>query len=427
VKDIRGGSVGSDIIGGFDYGGKFFFNADDGVHGYEAWESDGTDEGTTMIKDIAPGSTGSGAGGFIVLNGVCFFSAKTIETGYEWWKTDGTEAGTTMVKDLLPGPVGSNAGPAKVLNGIMIIIADDGEGTKLWRSDGTEAGTQVIPGQPDLDGGEGVLPLSGYIFNGEYYCFIAIGGQYDIGGEYDLYKTDGNTCTLVKPLNAIYRYNGIPYGEPLYLTESGGYLYFVADDGLWRSDGTSEGTVNVYSQESHIVDVNGTLLEPIGELYYWNGSSTVLLKDIYPGSTASNPHWYSEPWDGKLLFSATDDTHGLELWVTDGTADGTNFVYDFNPGIGNSFPLTMTNKDLDFGMLTADNPTYGRELWITDGTAAGTSVVDLLPGTGSGAASGGWKVGNYIYLRGDDGVHGSELWKMDIGDTSSVSDWQMYK
>ena len=40
--------------------------------------------------------------------------------------------------------------------------------------------------------------------------------------------------------------------------------------------------------------------------------------------------------NGKALFSATDDSHGSELWVTDGTLAGTSLLKDINVGAGDS-------------------------------------------------------------------------------------------
>ena len=43
--------------------GRAVFSADDGVHGREAWASDGTPEGTRLIADIFAGAPASEAGG----------------------------------------------------------------------------------------------------------------------------------------------------------------------------------------------------------------------------------------------------------------------------------------------------------------------------------------------------------------------------
>src|SRR5262245_966970 len=37
-------------------GSTTYFSANDGVHGFELWKSDGTAAGTTLVKDIFPGS-----------------------------------------------------------------------------------------------------------------------------------------------------------------------------------------------------------------------------------------------------------------------------------------------------------------------------------------------------------------------------------
>jgi ELWxxDGT repeat protein len=70
--------------------GKLYFSADDGQHGPELWQSDGTLTGTAMIADINPGSTGSLAGGsfganMAVLNGSLYFAANDGVHGQELW------------------------------------------------------------------------------------------------------------------------------------------------------------------------------------------------------------------------------------------------------------------------------------------------------------------------------------------------------
>jgi len=84
---------------------------------------------------------------------------------------------------------------------------------------------------------------------------------------------------------------------------------------------------------------------------------------------------------GRALFAAASD-EGEELWVTDGTPDGTKMVRDINPGPGDSSPLFFP-----FGtsaLFFATDALHGRELWRTDGTPAGTSLVkDITPGPAS--------------------------------------------
>jgi ELWxxDGT repeat protein len=56
----------------------------------------------------------------------------------------------------------------------------------------------------------------------------------------------------------------------------------------------------------------------------------VLVKDIFPGSSSSNPQ-SPTPMSGVLYFHADDGVHGDELWRSDGTAGGTYLLRDLDP------------------------------------------------------------------------------------------------
>lgn len=83
----------------------------------------------------------------------------------------------------------------------------------------------------------------------------------------------------------------------------------------------------------------------------------------------------------KIFFSAPDNVHGRELWVTDGTAAGTYMVKDINPGIAGSITSLYSFIAYDFnGILffKASNGINGQELWRSDGTSSGTWMVKDL-------------------------------------------------
>jgi len=88
---------------------------------------------------------------------------------------------------------------------------------------------------------------------------------------------------------------------------------------------------------------------------------------------------------GKIVFAADDGAHGSELWISNGTAEGTTLLRDIQPGSGGSTPrnFTLLNDKLYF---TATTLQYGDELWSTDGTAVGTTLVsDIRPGHNLGS------------------------------------------
>ncbi|HEX2552963.1 MAG TPA: hypothetical protein VHL98_04625, partial [Microvirga sp.] len=67
------------------------------------------------------------------------------------------------------------------------------------------------------------------------------------------------------------------------------------------------------------------------------------------------------------LFTATNSSGDIELWVSDGTVGGTRMVTDIRAG-GSSFPLHLASAG-DKVYFQADNGTSGAELWVSDGTA----------------------------------------------------------
>lgn len=159
-----------------------------------------------------------------------------------------------------------------------------------------------------------------------------------------------------------------PSSMPSSMTVLGDKIFSAADDGihgaeLWITDG-----------------------EPGGAR---------LLKDIWPGVRGSEPSQF-HVFGNRLLFAANSPENeaaisesGSELWITDGTLEGTRLVKDINSGGGASDIKWMVNAG-GVAYFQADGGGSGAELWRTDGTRAGTVMVkDINPGTiGSDCAKG---------------------------------------
>jgi ELWxxDGT repeat protein len=65
--------------------GTLFFSANDGVHGNQLWQSDGTAAGTSLVANIGPPGAGSYPTYLTNINGRLFFSADDGTHGREPW------------------------------------------------------------------------------------------------------------------------------------------------------------------------------------------------------------------------------------------------------------------------------------------------------------------------------------------------------
>ena len=106
------------------------------------WQSDGTEEGTSLVRDIVPGQGGSFPFWVTALGDRVAFTATTDDAGEEPWISDGSEAGTVPLGDLNPGPEGSVPTFLTAADGAVYMSADTPDHRReLWRTDRTAVGT----------------------------------------------------------------------------------------------------------------------------------------------------------------------------------------------------------------------------------------------------------------------------------------------
>lgn len=395
-------------------GDLMYFAATNGTNGRELWVTDGTTAGTRMVKDIAPGSAGSTPTDLVAIGTTLYFAADG-GNGRELWKSDGTAAGTAMVLDITPTGTASSAVDNLIaVGGVLYFTANDGiNGVELWKSNGTSNGTVQVK---NIAAAAGVssTPANLTAMNGVLY-FNADDG---VNGR-ELWKSDGTAAgtVLIKDMNTG-TFNDTTSSTPVVrprasgpglFTVVGNTLYFVAVDfehgaELWKSDGTTAGTVRVtdlqqgtgsaFTANDRFIAINGVLYfsanngQQGSELWKLDTAGTagpVMVKDIRPGAQGNlNENLAFAEYNGKLYFSADNGVNGKELWVSDGTAAGTVLLADIDTGSRtNQSNQQVPNDSQPYyfakanGLLyfTASTSITGRELWRTDGTTAGTRLV----------------------------------------------------
>jgi len=282
------------------------------------------------------------------------------------------------VKDINPGPLGfenplDSLKPSTQMldvGGKVFFPANDGShGSELWVSDGTEEGTRLVK-DLNLDGSSAPW----YLPNWNGPLFFAVG----FGPSPGLWKSDGTAdgTTLVKLFGAFELPNVPPYD----LTLASGKLYFFTSGAsgqtLWRSDGTPGGTVPVT-----------TIAQP----------------------ASASPARNLMSAGGRLFFLAAGASDDYELWVSDGTADGTR-ILDINPGAYGSNPRELIDVDGTLFFWVSFGDTFA--LMKSDGTASGTVQLKNF-GYDASRVGGSTAVGNRLFVVVDDLFNGPGLWVSD--------------
>ncbi|WP_342210673.1 ELWxxDGT repeat protein [Azospirillum palustre] len=137
-----------------------------------------------------------------------------------------------------------------------------------------------------------------------------------------------------------------------------------------------------------------------------------MLVKNFPPVGLSLPNQYVA-FDDRIAFVAEDGQHGFELWMSDGTEQGTRMVKDIAPGSAGANISDFAVLD-DWVFFTADDGVHGRSLWMSNGTEAGTRMVaDRSHDTIWTAPGNLHSVGDSLYFSGIDAGQGGALFRLD--------------
>jgi ELWxxDGT repeat protein len=417
------------------------------------WRTDGSAAGTSVAAPLAGGY--SNVTGFAALGTQIYFLA-TEPAGSALWKTDGTAAGTVRLEavgqltiaaaigqtlflsDLGSLQVVTPASPVPTLltapsspDGFTTVgstlyfraYGAAGDQSTIWRSDGTQAGTTSIAGT------EGAYPITPVGPDLYYYVYNYLTGSRDVGRVHngvasqivltaqeqsaynfvggdtvlyftnglDIWRVAGTTVTAVTPADG----STLDVSE---MTVVGDELFFLGYDSttnairLWRSDGTTSGTVQVVSSSGN------------------------------PGNIQN-----LQASGGKVYFSATDSGGHQGLWKSDGSASGTVEITTGGGSITGGWGAPALLGSI---ILVPAYTQQGLALFATDGTDAGTRLLNLSAGpagsypndiivgpTSGGSVTSGLAIDGYI-AGGTVFADANGNGKWDPGEAEATTDAQ---
>ena len=118
--------------------------------------------------------------------------------------------------------------------------------------------------------------------------------------------------------------------------------------------------------------------EPAG--FFTSPPSNPRMIDINSQSLRGRPYQKSfVDLNGILYFNSYDGTHGLELWRSDGTSEGTWLVKDLLPRYSDGLLSDLTKFGEHIYFVGSDGTTEGFGLYKSDGTDVGTTRLKSLP------------------------------------------------
>jgi len=400
-------------------GSRVLFTTTDGLFGEELVSTDGTPEGT--FKLIEPETLSSSLTLLATLprQSLAFYLQKadpSSEALPRLWRTDGTTNGTFE----LPVPGYVNSGIAFTESGVAVFLCsripeDEVSYSPVFlvQSDGTVEGTSVL---------ETLNPVSPA--NNRGFSFLAVNStfaiisEWGVGNVYEGNFTMWGVSSDSGSIKAAPFFQNIDYHYRLAysfcsLESRGAFVFangtrFSAEPKtvLWRTDGTSSGTV-VYADS---LPLSASACASLGDGHVLLVGSTSI--DLPPASsssfitrtdgTASGTSWFEIPGRATLLKTSTDEERYLSveeypetqrgvfsLFRTDGTKEGTyrltdNIYESINP-IGKLPSYDLDSDNFGSVLLFGD---CSSGLWRTDGTVEGTSFVSpLTPTCKSGSAA----------------------------------------
>lgn len=382
--------------------------------------------GQTLLRDLDTMPVGLRPDHLTRVGDRAYFIGIDSEAGREWWVTDGTTAGTRKATGLASGTGTFFRGDERIIVGTELIFWSRSTG-ELWIIDAEKERSRRIRGLPDDQGTPLLIPTprgAAVVFNEpDVALLFEIGTGQSEASPLPLHCS--GPCDIVTPVaveGSLYFFlkysrtdlrllqahlsSAVVEEVPILIDPHAQILGAVGSRLLFANKG-DDGDFKLFSRQDSTFTPLSTLASypnrvGIAKLGTDNGMMFLLAElsgggsglqfissDGTPEGTVSHAHETNSFWpyqsatlpSGRIVFPKSDGDHGEELWITDGTPEGTELVKDIRMGGRSSSPFVLTRFN-DLVYFCATDGIHGTELWRSDGTPEGTRMVtDLLPGT----------------------------------------------
>lgn len=309
-----------------------------------------------------------------------FFTAVDPKQGYSLWKTDGTSKGTSIITNFKFAHWDARKDEQLIYKGdslyfsarqnknSVVLLGMDGTSGNSWNTTIEVADWRKVH---DI-----------MAFNNSIYFILDLPDKPSVN----------EICNQCEK-----KYKPAKWAEDHLkisnIAAADSVLYFVKTNDnnateLWKTDGTIEGNTFIKKITREVSKVTQESLVRVGNMY----TST-----------------------GKIFFVIHEQKKST-LWFSDGTEENTRVLLEYSKSHETFYRRDLigiaTSGKLYFSLTT---PEFGDELWISDGSIRGTTMLsDLNSGNKHSHPSEFKIIGNSLFFSANDGVHGRELWKIEL-------------
>ncbi len=372
-----------------DAGGHFYFEVFTASFGHvvesggDLWTSDPSNGAPIQLAASYSGAGFTNLTAFE--NKVLFTSEDSSAAGESLWISNGTASGTTVIKDFTGAAYSS---PSSLSNfttigsSVYFTVFEPGGREQLWVTDGTTNGTVLLHDFPGIAAGQypgGITALTAS--NGKLF-FVVTDPSSNADHDSQLWVSDGTSMGTT----SINDFGSSPY-LATGLTDVNGVLDFIAIDpavstrsdfveAIWKSDGTSSGTIvvadlpsgNSGQNSSNPVTPPSNFIAVSGSFFFtapvYDSATQTSVESLWEsqGTSATTevvgtgfPASFSATFVaslGSLYFTGTDD-RGSELWAANGLNLQQNILPTIDPipnqpvGVGQTFTLPVSGSAPD--------------------------------------------------------------------------------